>query len=121
MCHTIPLKENRVFKRLYAAKANYVCRYFVMYAKKNSLGVNRLGLTVGAKLGIAVKRNRLKRRLKEMYRVNESAVKNSFDIVIVARNRSESAVFSSMCAEFLKGIAEIGIAQSGSRQVSEQI
>lgn len=111
MHHTISLKENHVFRRLYASKNNYVCPYFVMYAKKNSSGVNRLGLTVGAKMGIAVKRNRLKRRLKEMYRINEESVKNSFDIVLVARNRSEKARFSSMCKEFLKGIAVLEIAE----------
>lgn len=45
-----------------------------------------LGLTVSKKIGNAVTRNRIRRRMREAYRLNEAGFKSGFDIVIVARH-----------------------------------
>jgi len=57
---------------------------------------NRLGVTVSMKLGGAVQRNRVRRRLKEIYRLNEEKMFLGNDIVIVARMRSKYAGFSEL-------------------------
>lgn len=46
---------------------------------------NRLGLTVSTKVGCAVVRNRVRRRLREIYRLNEDMLTSGVDIVVVAR------------------------------------
>lgn len=57
---------------------------------------NRLGITVSSKLGGAVQRNRIRRRLKEVYRLNEHLLQVGYDIVIVARMRCRYARWSEI-------------------------
>jgi len=57
---------------------------------------NRLGVTVSTKLGGAVVRNRIRRRLKEVYRLNEEKLSAGYDIVLVARTRSAYAGFREL-------------------------
>ena len=111
------LTENRDFKRLYASKKHAVTPFFVLYCKKNRLGFNRLGMTTGVKLGCAVKRNRIRRRLKELYRLHEEKFGASFDLVIVGRSRALFAPFAAMEAAFLDGARTVGlIAGSGKKE-----
>ena len=65
MKNTISLKENHEFRRLYHRGTSSAGRHLVLYCRKNKLGRNRLGLTVSAKLGKAVQRNRVKRLFRE--------------------------------------------------------
>lgn len=58
MLHTVSLKENHVFRRLYHRGATAGNRLLVVYCLRNGTGHSRLGLTVSAKLGHAVERNR---------------------------------------------------------------
>ena len=64
----VSLKENAAFRRLYHRGKTTGSRYLVIYCSKNRLGVNRFGMTVSTKLGHAVVRNRMRRRLREIYR-----------------------------------------------------
>ena len=68
MEHTVSLKLNHVFRRLYGRGKSAVNPCLAVYCRKNNLGYSRLGLTVGVKLGKAVVRNRTRRRIKEAYR-----------------------------------------------------
>ncbi len=57
-------------------------RNFVIFLKKNNLGIRRLGLGVSSKVGGAVKRNRIKRLLREFFRLNKEIFPPSTDIFI---------------------------------------
>ena len=57
----------------------------VLYVMPNSLGVSRLGLVVSRKVGNAVRRNRVKRLLREVYRLNKHLLNISVDIVAIPR------------------------------------
>ena len=81
------LKKNSDFRRLYAKGKSAVTPYLVLYVRPNRLGENRVGYTVSAKLGHAVVRNRVRRRLREIARLNAPAMKDGWDIVVVARSR----------------------------------
>ena len=99
---TEPLKLNHIFRRLYAKGESAVGPFFVVYSRRNGLGVNRLGLTTGVKLGHAVDRNRARRRIREVYRLNESRLKSGYDLVIVARSASIEGDFAAMQHSLLK-------------------
>ena len=103
------LKKNSDFRRLYAKGKSIVTPYMVLYCRRNSLGVNRLGYTVSTKLGHAVVRNRVRRRLREIYRLNSPALKNGFDIVVVARSRCVDARYAKMNAAFLEACGSLGL------------
>ena len=67
MEHTVSLKLNHVFRRLYGRGKSAVNPCLALYCRRNNLGYSRLGLTVGVKLGKAVVRNRTRRRIREAY------------------------------------------------------
>lgn len=109
MKFTNSLTENREFKRLYSKGKSEADSLLALYVRKNWLSKNRLGITVNAKHGNAVKRNRVRRRIKEAYRINEHLLKPGFDIVIVARVKAGFAPFDSLVASFLSLSKKIGI------------
>ena len=74
----------------------------VVYCRKNRLGRNRLGLTASVKLGHAVVRNRARRRLREVYRLNTPAMKQGYDVILVARNRTLTASWKELNDTFLR-------------------
>ena len=94
------LKLNHIFQRLYRTQGQ-ANGYLVLYARKNRSDKNRIGITVGKKLGKAHIRNRIRRRLREIYRLNEDRFLPGYDIVVVARSRAVSAEFSALTQAFL--------------------
>ena len=103
------LKKNSDFRRLYAKGKSAVNSYMVLYCRRNSLGVNRLGYTVSTKLGHAVVRNRVRRRLREICRLNSPAMKTGYDIVVVARSRCVNARYAKMDSAFLEACGTLGL------------
>ena len=102
------LKLNHIFRRLYhtSGQAN---GYMVLYARRNRTGGNRVGITVSKKLGHAVVRNRVRRRLREVYRLHEERVLPGWDIVVVARSRAVDAPFASLVKGYLDLARRAGI------------
>ena len=90
MKRAVTLKENYEFRRLYQKGASAVGGGMVLYCRKNRLGHNRLGVTVSVKLGHAVVRNRARRRLREVYRLNSGRLRQGYDMILVARGRTSS-------------------------------
>ena len=99
---TVPLKQNHVFRKLYAKGESAVGRFVVVYAKRNGCACNRLGITTGVRLGRAVDRNRARRRIRETYRLNEWRLKPGYDLVIVARTAAIDGDFTEMQKSFLR-------------------
>lgn len=102
------LKLNHIFRRLYAT-SGHANSYLVLYARKNRSATNRVGVTVSKKLGCAVVRNRIRRRLREAYRLNEDKFQPGWDIVVVARSRCLNAEFTKLCEAYLTLAAKAGI------------
>ena len=94
------LKLNHIFQRLYRSKG-VADGYLVLYARRNRTEGNRVGITVSKKLGKAHIRNRIRRRIREVYRLNEEKFLPGWDIVVVARSRSVDAPFDKLTKSFL--------------------
>ena len=103
------LKFNHVFRRLYNKGDSCANRYLVVYCRRNGTKRNRIGLTVGAKLGHAVERNRLRRRLREIYRLHEAQFARGYDIVVVARTRAIGADYAALERAYLSLAAKLGL------------
>jgi len=99
---TCSIKNNHAFRRLYNTGKSAATGNIVLYCRRNRRGANQLGLTVGTKVGNAVVRNRVRRRLKEIYRLHESTLRRGFDIVVVARTKSRCATYWQLEADFLR-------------------
>lgn len=102
------LKLNHIFRRLYHTEG-VANSYLVLYARKNRTGRNRVGITVSKKLGKAVVRNRVRRRLREIYRLNEARFQPGWDIVVVARSRCVKADFGRLMDSYLSLAEKAGI------------
>ena len=102
------LKLNHIFQRLYrtSGQANGL---LVLYARKNRTGINRVGITVSKKLGKAHIRNRVRRRVREVYRLNEAQFAPGWDIVVVVRTRAIKASFEQLTNAYLSLAEKAGI------------
>ena len=102
------LKLNHIFRRLYHTSGQ-ADGYLVLYARKNHSDCNRVGITVGKKLGKAHIRNRIRRRIREVYRLNEEKFLPGWDIVVVARSRAVDAPFDKLTKSCLALAKKAGI------------
>ena len=102
------LKLNHIFRRLYHTSGQ-ADGFLVLYARKNRTESNRVGITVGKKLGKAHIRNRIRRRIREIYRLNEDKFQPGWDIVVVARSRALEAPFSRLTESYLSLAKKAGI------------
>jgi len=110
MKYSSALKLNHIFRRLYAT-SGHTNGYLVLYARRNRTNTNRVGVTVSKKLGHAVVRNRVRRRLREVYRLNETRFSPGWDIVVVARSRCITADFGKLTQAYLSLAEKAGILQ----------
>ena len=95
------LKLNHIFQRLYHTQG-FADGNMVLYARRNRLGRNRVGITVSKKLGHAVVRNRARRRMREVYRLNAGKLRTGWDIILVARGRTVTAPWKELNDTFLR-------------------
>jgi ribonuclease P protein component len=102
MQYTVSLKQNHLFRRLYAKGKSCANRELVLYCRRNGSDRNRIGYTVSTKLGNAVTRNRVRRRLREIYRLNESQFLPGWDIIVVARGRAVGATYAALNSAMLQ-------------------
>lgn len=108
------LKKNYEFRRVYQKGASGVSPLLVVYARRNRGAYNRLGITVGVKLGCAVKRNRVRRRLRELFRLSQPEMKRGYDIVLVARGRAVNAPYRELERAFRRSCDKLGLWETGS-------
>ena len=108
------LKLNHIFRRLYRTPA-HADPYLVLYARKNRSKQNRLGITVSKKLGHAVVRNRTRRRIREVYRLNEEKFQPGWDIVVVARTRAVEASFDRLTESYLRLAKKAGVLRTDAK------
>ena len=98
---TAPLKENHLFRRAYNRGKTAADSRLALYIRRNGQKTNRLGLTVSTTVGRAVVRNRVRRRLREIYRLHEDALSPGCDVVVVARVRAASSDYHQLERSFL--------------------
>ena len=102
------LKLNHIFQRLYRT-SGHANGLLVLYARRNRTDTNRVGITVSKRLGHAVVCNRVRRRLREVYRLNESRFRPGWDIVVVARTKAVCAPFEQLVQGYLSLAEKAGI------------
>ena len=105
MKRTMTVKENYEFRRIYAKGRSGVSPYLVVYVRPR----NRLGVTVSTKLGHAVVRNRVRRRLREIFRLNQSGLAQGYDMILVARTRAVGAEYRELERAFLSVCGKLGL------------
>ena len=96
------IKTSRDFRNILTEGTKTHSENLILYVKPNSLGFPRLGVSVGKKASASsVRRNRMKRVLREVFRKNKSAF-SSNDIVFVIKNDVSDKKFSQLYSEIEK-------------------
>ncbi|MGI6638668.1 MAG: ribonuclease P protein component [Desulfobulbus sp.] len=87
--HTFPrgqrLRLNREFQQVYREGKRRHGKGFSIITTPNSLHVRRMGISVQRKVGTAVRRNRIKRLFREVFRLHQEQFPRASDIVITVR------------------------------------
>ncbi len=109
MKNTVSVKRNNDFRAIYRRGKSAVSPVLVVYTRKSKNTFNRLGITVSTKVGKAVVRNRVRRRIREAYRKNEALIKQGIDIVVVARVKAALSSFSEIEKNLLRCYSSLGI------------
>ena len=109
MKFTATLKKNYEFHRLYSKGKSAVTPFLAVYARQSKRPVNRIGFTVSTKLGKAVKRNRVRRRLREIYRLHEAEFVPGTELVVVARGRAVTATYRQLETAMLSACKKLGL------------
>ncbi|MDD7268139.1 MAG: ribonuclease P protein component [Lachnospiraceae bacterium] len=94
MKYSESLKKYKDFHRVYRKGKSFANKHLVMYVMKNSLTVNRIGISVSKKVGNSVVRHRITRLVREAYRLNEEAVAAGYDIVVIGREAAKDQSFA---------------------------
>ncbi len=83
------LRKNEDFQSVYKSGKSFANKYFVIYVSKNQLDINRLGVSVSKKIGNSVVRHRMKRLVKETFRLRKDMSDSGLDIVVIIRKGAE--------------------------------
>jgi ribonuclease P protein component len=97
-------KEERIQKRADFLALNLhgkrcYTKHFLIILKRNGRGVARVGITASKKVGNSVQRNRIKRLIREFFRLNKQKNPKGYDIVIIALKRDDKQSLSRIQGE----------------------
>ncbi|MBR4640368.1 MAG: ribonuclease P protein component [Butyrivibrio sp.] len=95
------IKKNSEFQLVYKNGKSYGNKLLVMYALKNDLNRNRLGISAGKKVGNSVVRHRIARLLRESFRLNDEKFHSGWDMVVVARPLARGKSFWEIESAFM--------------------
>lgn len=102
------LTDSSEFERVYRRGVAHRGKLFSVHAFPNELGTLRLGLSVSKKVGNAVVRNGLRRRLREVFKSSATGVKSDLDLVVSARPAAAEAGFDALREEFVRALDKLG-------------
>ena len=92
--NTEGLKKDSDFRHVYKNGKSFSNKYLVAYIYKNNLNLNRVGFSVSKKVGKAVLRNKIRRLLKENFRLIDNNLNQGHDIIFIARIACKECDFS---------------------------
>ncbi len=105
----VTVKENYEFRRIYRKGKSAVSPLLVLYCQRNRRGHSRLGVSVSTKLGCAVVRNRVRRRIREIYRLNKPKMLPGYDLIVVARVRAVETDYQKLDRAYLRLLEQLDL------------
>jgi ribonuclease P protein component len=100
-------KEERVtsssrYRAIYQQGVWRSSKNFTSVIYENTQGIKRLGITVSKKAGNAVRRNRIKRLLREFFRLNKDLFPAGYDVILIAKKNIPPLTYRETCEELTR-------------------
>ena len=116
------LRKSREFREVYRQGVRVRRGAFTLHVRPNELGYDRLGMAVSRKVGPAVTRNRVKRRLRDIFRRSKRMEEPGRDLVVSAFPQAREESYWTLRDQYLSALTEaIGRLRSrGSRRGSSK-
>ncbi|KIR02507.1 ribonuclease P protein component [Lachnospiraceae bacterium TWA4] len=96
------IKKNEEFVKIYHHGKSKANKYLVMYIKESEdINTIRIGISVSKKVGNSVVRHRIKRLIKESFRLHTSELKTGYDLVVVARQSAKDKNYKEIESAWL--------------------
>lgn len=103
------LRHSSDFLRVRRDGGSYASSLAALAFLQNELDYSRFGFVVSKRLGKAVHRNKVKRRMREVVRLHLPRIKPGFDVVIIARQPAREAGYAEIEQALLRLLAKAGL------------
>lgn len=113
------LKKNQDFKNVYDNGRSYANRELVLYVCGNGQQYNRLGISVSKKVGNSVIRHRVKRLIRENYRLHEDGFNSGLDLAVIARISAADADYDRIGRALLHLARKAGIYENHGEKTAD--
>ncbi len=100
------LRKTREFENVFENGLKIVKQSIVVFYLLNDEEESRLGVVASRKTGKAHVRNRIKRRMRELFRTNRHIMSSSMDIVVIARRTITKHSFNQIKQDFCEMLDE---------------
>ena len=101
------LKNSRDFDRIIKNNKPYKYKDYIIFIERNTNSIYHFGLSVGKKIGNAVNRNKVKRRLKSI--IDEKDYQNNFNCIIIVGKGINEKSYSEMKDNLLFALKNLNI------------
>ena len=114
-------RETRLVRRaeydaVYREGRRRSSREFTLFVRPNGLEVSRFGWSIKKSLGNAVRRNRIRRRLREIFRLHRQEIATGWDIVVHPRTSVATAEFAGLAQELVTLVNSANLAKASPQQ-----
>ena len=96
------LRRSSEFKLVRESGKSWTGTYLVLKALNRGAGLARVGVITTRRLGNAVVRNRVRRRMREIFRLNQHQIREGYWIVTIARASSAFAAYQELERDWLR-------------------
>lgn len=108
------LRKKQEFAKVYRHGRSFANTQFVVYWRKQTTPGNfRLGVSASSKLGGAVVRNRIRRRVKEIVRLNAHKLQQAYDLILIVRKPALALDYKQMEGSVLHVLRRAGLLKGG--------
>jgi ribonuclease P protein component len=101
------IRKKSDFASLYREGGRFRGRFFTLVFLRNGRAYSRLGVVASRKVGSAVVRNRVKRRLRELFRRNKELLKEPMDLIVISRPESGGAPWAEIRDAYISSLTTI--------------
>lgn len=99
------IRKDKEFRRVLDHGKRFAGSAVLVFAIPNQRGCSRLGLIVSRRHGNAVRRNRIKRQFREIFRIRKTEIRGNFDIVLIPRLSSREKQYKDFEQDFMRWTA----------------